>query len=263
MDHLTIDGLTIAYRTAGAGRPLVLLHGGISDSREWRAQIEDLSGDFFVVAWDAPGCGGSSDPPEAFGLGDYADRLAAFIRALDLERPHIVGLSFGAGLALALYERDPSIPASLVLASAYAGWAGSLSAEEVEQRLRGALQDIERPASELVAAFLPTLFAGKVSGRTVEEVSTIMSEFHPAGARAMVRAFASADLRDVLPTINVPTLLLYGDEDVRAPKPVSEQLHAAIRGSALTYIPGVGHQCNMEAPERFNAEVRAFVRAVG
>jgi pimeloyl-ACP methyl ester carboxylesterase len=262
MDHVAIDGLNIAYRTAGAGRPLVLLHGGVSDGREWRPQMEELSDEFFVVAWDAPGCGGSSDPPESFRLGDYADCLATFIRALKLDRPHVLGLSFGAGLALALSERYPSIPASLILASAYAGWAGSLPSEEVQQRLSGALRDTERPASELVSKFLPSLFAGAVSGRTIEEISTIMSEFHPAGTRTMVRSFAEADLRHVLPRVEVPTLLLYGEKDERAPRAVADALHEGIPDSRLVFIPGVGHQSNLEAPARFNAEVRGFLRTV-
>ena len=88
-----------------------------------------------VVAWDVPGCGRSSDPPENFHLSDYADCLAAVIDQLNLERPHILGLSFGGGIALEFYRAYPEIPESLILASAYAGWAGSLPPETVEDRL--------------------------------------------------------------------------------------------------------------------------------
>ena len=66
----------------------------------------------------------------------------------------------------------------------------------------------------------------------------------------------------MLPRIDVPTLLLYGDEDVRAPMNVAEDLHAAIPGSRLVVIPGVGHMSNVEAGARFNAEVRTFLRSV-
>jgi pimeloyl-ACP methyl ester carboxylesterase len=89
-----------------------------------------------VVAWDAPGCGQSTDPPETFRASDYADCLAAFIDALGLGRPHLLGLSFGGVLALDFYRRYPTIPRTLILASACAGWAGSLPAEAVEQRLQ-------------------------------------------------------------------------------------------------------------------------------
>jgi pimeloyl-ACP methyl ester carboxylesterase len=77
----------------------------------------------------------------------------------------------------------------------------------------------------------------------------------------MAHSSAEADLRDVLPRVNVPTLLLYGDQDVRAPLKVANALHSAIPGSQLVIIRDVGHVSPVEAPERFNREVRAFVRS--
>ena len=122
MDRIDVGGIRIAYRRAGMGPPLVLLHGGPSDSREWHYQLEGLSDEFAVVAWDMPGCGQSADPPEHFlHTRDFADCLVAFIEALGLRQPHVLGLSFGSGLALELYRWYPTIPRSLVLASAYAG----------------------------------------------------------------------------------------------------------------------------------------------
>jgi pimeloyl-ACP methyl ester carboxylesterase len=88
----------------------------------------------------------------------------------------------------------------------------------------------------------------------------MMSEFHPAGYRAMARGLAEADLRDVLPRIDVPTLLLYGDADRRSPSSVAQDLHARTPGSTLVVISAVGHLANLEAPERFNAEVGHFLR---
>jgi pimeloyl-ACP methyl ester carboxylesterase len=96
----------------------------------------------------------------------------------------------------------------------------------------------------------------------VAELMLIASEIHPAGTRVAMRAFAEADLCDVLPRIEVPTLLLYGDNDVRAPKDVWEPVHSGIRRSKLVLIPDVGHMIDIEAAERFNTEVRAFLRAV-
>lgn len=255
-----MGGLRIAYRRAGDGAPVVLLHGGLSDSREWLRQIEHLCDEFTTVAWDAPGCGGSSDPDESFRLLDYADVLASFLRALRLEHPHVVGLSFGAGLALELYRRHPQLPASLVLASAYAGWAGSLPPEEVDERLRSIERQADLPVDEVVAEWLPSLFADPTRADLVDEVATIMRDSHPAGMRAMAHSFAEADLRDVLPRIEVPTLLLYGASDQRVPLRVAQELHAAIPHSRLVVLEGVGHQSNVEAAERFNAEVRGFLR---
>lgn len=262
MDQIEVGRLRIAFERAGEGPPLVLLHGVLQDSRVWRKQLDELSDEFTVVAWDAPGCGWSSDPPEMFRLPEYADCLAGFVDALGLGRPHVLGLSFGGGLALELYRRHPTVPRTLVLASAYAGWAGSLPAEVVEQRLQQCLREAGLPPDQWVPGWIPGLLTETAPAELVDEVVAIMSEFHPAGYRAMAYAFAEADLRDVLPHIDVPTLLLYGDADRRSPLNVAEDLHAQIPTSGLVVMPGVGHLSNLEAPERFNAEVRSFLRSV-
>jgi len=263
MDHIEVEGLRIAYRRAGDGPPLVLLHGGPLDSREWRRQLEELSDEFTVVAWDAPGCGQSSDPPEAFRAPEYANCLAALIDAIGLERPHVAGLSFGAVLALELYRQHPEIPRTLILASAYAGWLGSLPAEVVPERLRQWLRLADLAPDQWAREWIPGLLSESAPADVVDEVIAIVSDFHPAGQRTIVRAFGSeADLRDVLPRIDVPTLLVYGDKDVRSPLSVAEDLHAQISTSRLVVIPGAGHLCDVEAPERFNAEVRSFLRSV-
>lgn len=111
-----------------------------------------------------------------------------------------------------------------------------------------------------MSAVLPTMFSGSVSAETAAGFAANVSGFHAEGLRAMARSFAEADLRDVLPHIGVPTLLLYGDQDVRAPMNVAEDLHAAIPASKLVIMPGVGHVSSVEAPDRFIAEVRRFLR---
>ncbi len=70
MRHATVNGLSIAYVQAGQGPALVLLHGFTQDVRVWRRQVEELCGQFTVLAWDAPGAGESSDPPESFAISD-------------------------------------------------------------------------------------------------------------------------------------------------------------------------------------------------
>ena len=87
----------------------------------------------------------------------------------------------------------------------------------------------------------------------------MLLSFHPSGFRAMARAAAEADLRDVLPTIDVPTLILHGDQDVRAPREVADGLAAAIPRSRQVVLAGVGHASCLEAPEQFTAELEAFL----
>lgn len=252
----------ISFERRGDGPALVLLHGILQDRRAWRRQIDALSDEFTVVAWDAPGCGGSTDPPERFGMAAYADCLAGLIEALALDRPHVLGLSLGGAIALELYRRHPLVPRSLILAAAYAGWAGSLSSAVVEARLRQALAESDQPARRFVPAWLPGLLTPDAPPGLADEVVAIMSTFHPVGYRAMARAMAEADLRDVLPRIVVPTLLVYGDQDRRSPLSIGEGLHASIPGSRLTVLPGVGHLVNIEAAPAFDRAVRAFLHDV-
>jgi pimeloyl-ACP methyl ester carboxylesterase len=88
-----------------------------------------------------------------------------------------------------------------------------------------------------------------------------MRRFSPAGFRTMARSCADADLRPVLGRVDVPTLVLHGEHDVRAPRAVADALHDAIPGSRLVVVAGAGHVSSVEAPRQFNREVRDFLAA--
>jgi pimeloyl-ACP methyl ester carboxylesterase len=147
---------------------------------------------------------------------------------------------------------------SLVLADTYAGWKGSLPEPVCRERLSSCLRDAIGPSGALVAKMLPGIFSDAAPQDVQEEQSIIMSEFHPVGFRLMSISSAEMDTRDLLPRIQVPTLLLWGDMDRRSPMHVAEQLHTAIPGAELAIIPEAGHLSNMEQPEVFNAHVRRF-----
>lgn len=262
MEKVELDGQLIAYRAAGSGPPLVLLHGGLVDSRAWLREVDAFSDEFQVVAWDAPGCGQSSDPRPDVTIDDYADSVAALIEALGLGPAHILGISFGGGLTLAVYKRHSRLVRSMILVSAYAGWAGSLPTEEVEQRRQRAERNARRPIHEWVDEFLATLFDETTPRHLVEETRSIMLDIRPEGMLPMLNAFAEADLTDVLDKVTVPTLLLYGDKDQRSPRPVAESLSSSIPTSRLVFVDTAGHCVNVEAPEVFDNEVRSFLHQV-
>jgi pimeloyl-ACP methyl ester carboxylesterase len=258
-----VRGRRLAYVRTGAGEPLVLLHGGWSDHRDWSPQLSSLAGEFDLVAWDAPGCGRSDDPPGDVDLAYYADALAGLLGALDVGPVHLCGLSFGGGLALEVYHRHPHLVRSLLLVSAYAGWAGSLPPAEVEARRARVLAEAHRPPGEWMDAYLPGFFATDVPQEVLDLTREVMLDVRPAGSVPMLNAFADADLRPVLPTVTVPTLVLHPELDVRAPRYVAEALAAGIPGAELVVLPGVGHVCNLEAPHAFDAAVRTFLRGAG
>jgi pimeloyl-ACP methyl ester carboxylesterase len=120
-----------------------------------------------------------------------------------------------------VYQRHPEVIRSLVLAAAYAGWKGSLPPEEVEARLRRVHAELARPPAEWVDGYLPGFFAGPAPQEAFDFARGMMLDVRPAWTSSMLTAFADGDLRDVLPTAVVPTLLLYGAEHVRAPRAVA------------------------------------------
>jgi pimeloyl-ACP methyl ester carboxylesterase len=257
--EVDVGGLRVAYTVVGSGPPLVLLHGGLADRRDWTGQLGALSEEFTLYAWDAPGCGGSADPPESWRMPDYADCVAGWLAAIGLPRAHLLGLSWGSTLALEVYHRHPDLVASLIVVGAYAGWAGSLSAEQTQRRLDASIADLALPPEAWAASYLPTMVSSEASPETVADLIAAMSEQRPSGARPMLHAMAEADLRPVLPTIRVPTLLVYGEHDVRAPRDVAHDMQRSIPGSQLVHLPRAGHCCNAERPAEFNEQVRLFL----
>lgn len=253
-----IDGLEVAYRRAGVGPPLLLLHGFTQDSRVWRPQLERLSEHFTVIAWDAPGAGGSSDPPETFTTREWTDCIAGLLDAVGVQSAHIVGLSWGGILAQEFCRDHADRVRSLVLADTYAGWRGSLREAVIEERLQACRRDASLPPDDFVAKYLPGMFSASPPPDAREELARIMADFHPVGFRLMAASSAETDTRDVLPDIRVPALVLWGDEDSRSSMEIARQIHHAIPGARLAVISGVGHVSNLEAPIRFNAEVRGF-----
>jgi pimeloyl-ACP methyl ester carboxylesterase len=262
LDTVEVAGLRVAFRRRGTGPALLLLHGAVCDSRVWRRELDAFSPDFTVVAWDAPGCGGSSDPPPTFRMAEFGDCLARFADALGLAPAHVLGHSWGSTLAFELYRQRPGLVRSLVLVGAYAGWGGSLPPDETARRLQFALDVADTDPREFEPTTMRGLFSERMPDDRANELVAIMREVRPAGTRTMAHALADADLRDMLPSIDVPTLLVHGSRDERSSLDVAGSLHAAIPRSALTVLPGLGHECYLEDGAAFEVAVRDFLRTV-
>jgi pimeloyl-ACP methyl ester carboxylesterase len=261
-ESVDINGLRIAYERAGSGPPLVLIHGFVGDGRStWSSQLDELSDEFTVVAWDAPGAGRSPPPPPSFRIADFAACLAEFVRALGLDQPHMVGLSFGGIVLLELFRTRSTVPRTAVLAGAYAGWAGSLPPDIVSDRLQRCITVADLPSDQFASAMLSSMFSDSAPQNAVAGFAASVEAFDRTGFLAMARSSAEADLTDVLPSVDVPTLLLYGDRDSRAPMHVAHAIQAAVPDAALVVMPGVGHVSPVEAPDQFNRAVRDFLRA--
>ena len=236
----------------------MLVHGGASDGRAWQPQIAALSDEFTVVAWDEPGAGGSDDVPPDFTLRDYANTLAALIEQLELGPASVAGLSWGGTVVLELYRTRPDLVAKLVFADTYAGWRGSLDADEVQARITSVLESMEAPRGD--SDPLPGWFAGPEPAEFASLLDAMAADRRPESLRVAMTAMAEADQRDVLPAIDVPTLLIWGDGDVRSPLTIAREFERAIPGAKLVVLRGSGHVSNLERPREFSEAVRSFCR---
>ena len=260
VEILRANGLEIAYRRVGGGPLLVFVHGAAEDGRAWQPQLAALRDEFTVVAWDEPGTGSSSDVPAEFGLADYARCLAALIESLSLGPAHVAGLSWGGTVVLELYRLHPHLVTTLILVDTYAGWAGSLPEAAVRARVAGAREMLAAPAGEFDPA-LPGLFASDPPAEFVPLLEEIAADVRPESLKTQLSLMADTDLRDLLPRIAVPTLLLWGELDARSPLRVAQQFERAIPDSQLVVIPNCGHVSNLEQPGQFNQAVRRFCRS--
>ena len=259
MEVVRANSLEIAYRRAGDGPPLVLVHGAGEDGRVWQPQLEGLSDELTVVAWDEPGAGSSADVPARFGLADYAACLADLIEALALRPAHVGGLSWGGTVVLELHRQRPDLVATLILADTYAGWKGSLPTEEVRARVAGVQRMLDAPPEEFDPT-LPGLFAGEPPDEFAGLLDAIAADVRPQSIGKQLAIMAQTDLTGTLGEIAVPTLLIWGEDDARSPLSVAREFERSIAGSELVVIPGSGHVSNLEAPDAFSRAVRDFCR---
>jgi pimeloyl-ACP methyl ester carboxylesterase len=141
---------------------------------------------------------------------------------MGIERAHILGMSWGGVLAQEFYRLHATRIGSLVLAGTYAGWRGSLPPVTCSERLATCMRAASLPAEEFAPQWIPGLISAAASQNVRDELSLVVSDFHPVGFRLMAQSLHDTDTTDLLPQIRVPTLLLWGDADRRSPLSIAE-----------------------------------------
>ena len=247
MPDCAVNGSTLHYETAGEGVALVLLHGIGSNSRSWRRQLNGLSDGFKVIAWDAPGYGRSSDPAGRPSMAFYASCLRGLLDAIGVDHIYLLGHSTGGVVAQEFYRSYPEYVRRLILADTrYMG-----SPQVLEQRMT--MIRTMAPA-QMAAERAGKLLSRSAPDELIRETVSIMSEVRRPGYEFAAIALAECDTRDVLRSLRVPTLLIWGAEDEITPL-----WNEMPPGARLEIIPNAGHLCYAERPEEFNRIVREFL----
>jgi pimeloyl-ACP methyl ester carboxylesterase len=260
--RIVVQGGSLYYEAAGAGEPVILIHGGNLDRRMWDAQFEALRSRHRVIRYDARGFGRSSGADLPFAAHED---LAALLRGLHLTRASLVGLSMGGRIAMDFALAHPEMVDRLVLAAP--GISGGTWADDADTLwLVAARAAAER--SDSVGVALAWL-----------ESSYIRTALHPPDRAAVIRQWvvdnsrfwmgmvrhqdleveASPPAAARLVELRAPILLITGDADTPFIKDVARAIAEQAPNVRRVDLPGVGHMLNLESPERFNAEVIAFL----
>jgi 3-oxoadipate enol-lactonase len=244
----------------GGGPALVFLHGYPLNHSMWQSQLEALSTDHRVVLLDLPGFGLAAERSVPDTLEGFAERVQDLLAHHVPGRAVIVGHSFGGYVALQLFREHPERFAGLVLADTRSE-ADSVEAREkrlaLVQRLEkpGETLDVEESTRGLLAP--ATWEAG---GPLVDRVRAMVRDARSPALRGSLSAMAHRpDLTPVLASINVPTLVVWGEEDRLIPPSQSRSMVARIRGGEGVGIPGAGHLPAVEAPGPFESALRSWL----
>jgi 3-oxoadipate enol-lactonase len=252
--------VAIAYDIEGGGPLVVFLHGIGGNRSNWEAQVAYFGARFCAVAWDARGYGASDDPPQTLKFSDYADDLVHLLDHLDAERAHFVGLSMGGMILQDFYGRYADRVGTLALVDTSAGF-GSVSEEVRRDFLAHRLDPLQRglKPADIAPAVVEVLVSKNAPGTVHQRMQASIQALRVEPYKQALHAIITTDFRVVLPQINVPTLVLVGDEDAVTPPTEAEFLTRTIPGAKLVTIPGAGHLTNIEQPEAFNAALETFL----
>jgi pimeloyl-ACP methyl ester carboxylesterase len=253
--------MELAYREAGAGRPLVLLHAFPLSSAMWLEQREGLAGACRVITPDQRGWGGSplgDDPPS---LDAAADDVAELLDRLELQDVVLGGLSMGGYVAMAVLRRHPERVAALILADTKAS-ADPDAARANRERIASTIENDEA-STVLIDDVLPSLLGTTttssrplVSGR----VRGLVQAAPPAAVAWAQRAMAGRpDSFDTLRGFDKRALVIVGTEDAISPPADGQAMAEALPHGRLVQIPEAGHLTAVETPEAFNAQVAGFL----
>ena len=252
----TLGQVGVSEAGGGEALPIIFLHGVGSNKSVWRPQLVHFGKSRRTVAFDYPGYGESEFKAEAT-RDDFAASVLAAMDSMGIGRAHICGLSLGGVIAIAMHALAPRQIASLIIADSFAVHPDG---QGIHDRSIAASEAMTM--REMAEARTGVLLGSAATGELRREVIDTMAAIDPSAFRLGAAAVWLADQRGRATAVEVPTLILCGDEDVVTPPALSDKLGRLIAGSRVETIPASGHLANAEQPELFNAAIDRFLTDV-
>ncbi|MDM4142940.1 MULTISPECIES: alpha/beta hydrolase [Mycobacterium] len=275
LEFRTIHGYKRAYRIAGSGPAILLIHGIGDNSTTWNTVQAKLAQRFTVIAPDLLGHGRSDKPRADYSIAAYANGMRDLLSVLAIERVTIIGHSLGGGVAMQFAYQFPHLVERLILVGAggvtkdvnfVLRWASLPMGSEAIALLR---LPLVLPAVQLVGRVLGTALGSTGLGRDLPNVLRILDDLpEPTASAAFSRTLrAVVDWRGQIVTMldrcylteAIPVQIVWGTKDVVVPVRHAWMAHAAMPGSRLEIFEGSGHFPFHDDPARFIDVVERFI----
>lgn len=259
MTIVRANGIDLCYEVTGAGPWVTMVHALACDLSIWDAQVAALAPHFTVLRFDARGHGGSSVPSGPYTLEQMAGDVIGLLDALQIERTHLVGLSIGGMIAQHVALRAPQRLGSLVLCSTTSGYPPQAQMV-LQERIRAvSAQGVEPQVEPTLARWFTDAYRHSHPD-VMARIGALIRATPVAGYLGCCHAIARLDTAARLQQIDIPTLVLVGDQDGGTPPPMAQAIHEAIAGSRMEVIANASHLANIEQADTFNRHLLDFLR---
>lgn len=269
MPTVSVNGVELYYESTGEGFPIIFSHEFAGDSKSWDPQVKQLSRLYRCITYNHRGFPPSSVPedPEAYSQDQLVEDLLGLMDTLEIDQTHLVGLSMGGNIVLSFAMRFPERCRSIVVSGC---GAGTTNRERFEQDIRE-ITDLLNNQGMRAFAEVYSIGATRLPYQRKDPKGWEEFREQLAGHSALGSALTMLGVQRRRPTVysyqeqlnslQVPTLILIGDEDEPCVDP-AVFMKRAIPASGLVVIPQSGHTINLEEPELFNQAVLDFIVAV-
>ena len=250
---INIDGLNIEYIEEGQGTPVLLLHGWASSFDVYKGIINTLKNRCRVVALNFPGCGNSDTMKTPWNLDDYCNLVLKFIKAVNLENPIMFGHSHGGRVTLKMVAEGMVNPPKIVLLDS----AGLIPKKTFKQKTRA--RNFKIIKKVLTLPLLKNHTEGLLN-KARQHYGSADYNAAPEVLRKTMVSLVNTDLRDILPNIKCPTLLIWGENDTATPLSDAKIIESLITDSGLCVIKNTGHYSFCENPYQAHAIINSFIK---
>ena len=267
MPYLSVNGTRLYYEEAGKGQPVIFLHGVWMSCRFFKEQLPYFSRDYHVILPDLRSHGRSEHVQYGHTVGSYANDLRKIVERLGLNDVILVGWSMGSLVTWAYFKQygNRDIKATVVVDQPACdliseNWKMGLCDFEALCHLMSAVQ-MDREMA--VRDFIPLMFKEKPSPEDERWMFDEMTRIPQSIASAILFDQTVQDYREVIPAVNVPTLVCFGGDEKLYPVTAGEYLCQNLPDARLVVFEKSGHCPFLEEPERFNRELDRFFRSLG